>query len=77
MSMFTIEGGFTDLAVSSRVRLARNLKGYPFRLTEAQHTEIADKGFPPCKTTRPSGRSLKRNRSSPARPRQPSWSRST
>ena len=45
MSMFTIEGGFTDLAVSSRVRLARNLKGYPFRLTEAQHTEIADKVF--------------------------------
>ena len=45
MSMFTINGGFTGLAVSSRVRLARNLKGYPFRLTEAQHKEIADKVF--------------------------------
>lgn len=45
MSMFTINGGFTGLAASSRVRLARNLKGYPFRLTEAQHKEIADKVF--------------------------------
>ncbi len=45
MSMFTISGGFTGLAASSRVRLARNLKGYPFRLTEAQHKEIADKVF--------------------------------
>ena len=43
MSMFTINGGFTGLAASSRVRLARNIKGYPFRLTEAQHKEIADK----------------------------------
>lgn len=45
MSMFEIRGGFTGLAASSRVRLARNLKGYPFRLTEAQHKEIADKVF--------------------------------
>lgn len=45
MSMFTINGGFTGLAASSRVRLARNLKGYPFRLTDAQHKEIADKVF--------------------------------
>nr|WP_297173165.1 ATP--guanido phosphotransferase [uncultured Agathobaculum sp.] len=45
MSMFSITGGFAGLAVSSRVRLARNLKGYPFRLTEAQHQEIADKVF--------------------------------
>lgn len=45
MSMFTINGGFTGLAASSRVRLARNIKGYPFRLTEAQHKEIADKVF--------------------------------
>lgn len=45
MSLFTIEGGFTGLAASSRVRLARNLKGYPFHLTEAQHQEIADKVF--------------------------------
>lgn len=45
MSMFEIHGGFTGLAASSRVRLARNLKGYPFRLTEAQHSEIADKVF--------------------------------
>ena len=45
MSMFEIHGGFTGLAASSRVRLARNLKGYPFRLTDAQHQEIADKVF--------------------------------
>ena len=36
MSMFEIHGGFTGLAASSRVRLARNIKGYPFRLTEQQ-----------------------------------------
>lgn len=45
MSMFAIQGGFTGLAASSRVRLARNLAGYPFRLTAAQHKEIADKVF--------------------------------
>ena len=44
MSMFEIHGGFTGLAASSRVRLARNLKGYPFRLTGAAQ-EIADKVF--------------------------------
>lgn len=45
MSMFEIHGGFTGLAATSRVRLARNLKGYPFRLTEEQHKEITDKVF--------------------------------
>lgn len=45
MSMFEITGGFTGLAVSSRVRLARNLKGYPFRLNHAQHKEVAEKVF--------------------------------
>lgn len=45
MSMFEIHGGFSGLAATSRVRLARNLKGYPFRITEAQHKEIADKVF--------------------------------
>ena len=34
LSTFEIHGGFTGLAASSRVRLARNIKGYPFRLTE-------------------------------------------
>ncbi len=43
MSMFDIKGGFTDIAVSSRVRLARNIKGYPFRLDEASGKEIAEK----------------------------------
>lgn len=45
MSMFAITGGFTGLAASSRVRLARNLAGYPFRLTKAQQKEVADKVF--------------------------------
>ncbi len=45
MSMFTITGGFTGLAASSRVRLARNLKGWSFRLSAAQQGEIADKVF--------------------------------
>lgn len=45
MSMFSITGGFLGLAASSRVRLARNLKGYPFRLTAGQQAEIADKVF--------------------------------
>ena len=35
MSMFEIHGGFTGLAASSRVRLARNIKGYPFRLNSS------------------------------------------
>lgn len=44
MAGFQIEGGFTGLAASTRVRLARNLKGYPYRgLTPAQHEEIAGK----------------------------------
>ena len=42
MSMFEIHGGFTGLAASSRVRLARNIKGYPFRLTEQLMSEVAD-----------------------------------
>ena len=76
MSMFEIHGGFTGLAASSRVRLARNIKGYPFRLTEQQHSEIADKIFAALKT-RPSVRSLTRSRSSPVRLKPLSWSRNT
>lgn len=45
MSMFQINGGFTDLAVSSRVRLARNIKGYPFQLSSAQCQEVAGKVY--------------------------------
>jgi len=45
MSMFKIDGGFKDVAVSSRVRLARNIKGYPFKLEKAQRGEIAEKVF--------------------------------
>ena len=44
MSSFKIQGGFAGLAASTRVRLARNLKGYPYRgLTAQQYREIADK----------------------------------
>lgn len=44
MSTFKIQGGFTGLAASTRVRLARNVKGYPYRgLTAVQYKEIADK----------------------------------
>ncbi len=43
MSMFDIRGGFMGLAVSSRVRLARNIKGCPFQLSDAQRKNIADK----------------------------------
>ena len=77
MSMFEIHGGFTGLAASSRVRLARNIKGYPFRLTEQQHSEIADKVFAALKENPTIGRNLKRSRSSPARPKRPVWSRNT
>ena len=78
MSMFTINGGFTGLAASSRVRLARNIKGYPFRLTEQQHSEIADKVFAALKENPTIGsRNSKRSRSSPARPKRPVWSRNT
>lgn len=43
-SLFAIKGGFTGLAVSSRVRLARNLADYPFQgLSRAQYEEITDK----------------------------------
>lgn len=44
MSAFTIKGGFAGLAASTRVRLARNVKGYPYRtLTPGQLNEISDK----------------------------------
>lgn len=44
MSNFKIQGGFAGLAASTRVRLARNLKGYPYRgLTAEQYKEIAEK----------------------------------
>jgi len=51
MSLFAITGGFTDIAVSSRVRLARNIKGYPFHLNETQKKEIADKIYTTLKNT--------------------------
>jgi protein arginine kinase len=44
MESFVIEGGFPELVASTRVRLARNVKGYPYRgLTPAQIKEIADR----------------------------------
>ena len=44
MAGFEIKGGFADLAASTRVRLARNIKGYPYRgLTPAQYEEITNK----------------------------------
>lgn len=44
MRNFSIHGGFTGLAASTRVRLARNVKGYPYRgLTPGQLDEIAHK----------------------------------
>lgn len=43
MRKFSIQGGFTGLAASTRVRLARNVKGYPYRkLTPGQQNEIAN-----------------------------------
>lgn len=42
MSMFAITGGFTGLAATTRVRLARNVKGFAYRgLTAAQLEQIA------------------------------------
>lgn len=42
--MTKIEGGFAGLVASTRVRLARNLRGYPYRsLTGAQYEEITRK----------------------------------
>lgn len=42
--MTKIQGGFAGLVASTRVRLARNLHGYPYRaLTAAQIQEIAHK----------------------------------
>ena len=44
MAEFEFHGGFADLAVSTRVRLARNFKGYTYRnLTAEKQKEIADK----------------------------------
>ena len=45
MKWYEIEGDCGDVAVSSRVRLARNLKDYPFpaRLTASAAKEILDK----------------------------------
>lgn len=44
MSTFEMKGGFAGLAASTRVRLARNVKGYPYHdLTPGQLDEIADK----------------------------------
>lgn len=44
MRNYSIHGGFTGLAASTRVRLARNVKGYPYRgLTPGQLSEIAQK----------------------------------
>lgn len=45
MSMFAVTGGFTGLAMSSRVRLARNLKGYPFALRANKCAQVAQKVF--------------------------------
>ena len=44
MSMFKIEGGFEGIVASSRVRLARNIKGYRYgQQTPEKLKEIADK----------------------------------
>lgn len=44
MSSFKKQGGFAGIVATTRVRLARNLKGYPYRgLTAGQYKEIADK----------------------------------
>ena len=76
MSLFSLHGGFTGLAASSRVRLARNLKGYPFRLTPAQHSEIADKVFSALRGNPTIGPEFEKKQIIPARPKRPSSSRS-
>jgi protein arginine kinase len=44
MESFEIKGGFPELVASTRVRLARNVKGYAYRgLNPQQIKEIADK----------------------------------
>lgn len=44
MRDFKKQGGFTGIAASTRVRLARNIKGYPYRgLTADQYKQIAGK----------------------------------
>lgn len=77
MSMFEIHGGFTGLAASSRVRLARNIKGYPFRLTEQQHSEIADKVFAALKENPTIGPEFDKKQIIPVRLKPLSWSRNT
>lgn len=42
MPEFEFHGGFADLAVSTRIRLARNFKGYPYG-DRADQKQIADK----------------------------------
>ncbi|MBQ8340064.1 MAG: ATP--guanido phosphotransferase [Clostridia bacterium] len=45
MAWYQVKGNETDVVISSRVRLARNLQGYPFeeRLTAEAATEIIEK----------------------------------
>lgn len=44
MSTFIQKGGFTDLVATTRVRLARNVRGYTYRgLGLGEYREIADK----------------------------------
>ena len=44
MSTFTQKGGFNDLAATTRVRLARNVRGYTYRgLGLGEYREIAEK----------------------------------
>lgn len=45
MKWYERDGEFGDIAVSTRVRLARNLKDYPFpgRMTEKQENEVLEK----------------------------------
>lgn len=44
MSTFTQKGGFTDLVATTRVRLARNVRGYTYRgLGMGEYKDIADK----------------------------------
>ena len=45
MAWYQVKGNDTDVVFSSRIRLARNLTGYPFEkgLSDAQATEIVDR----------------------------------
>lgn len=49
MNDFEFNGGFADIAVSTRVRLARNIKGYNYK-DENIYEEIATKVFDAIKT---------------------------